>query len=241
MPAKLSQMNTYLNNIKLIDVDFGYSDTLIFHKLNLELYQNHINVIVGKSGTGKSTLLKLLMAQLPTLAGEIKNNNVQDISYLSQVNDFLPWYSVYRNIEIALTIKDKPIELANNLIETFKLNEHKSKFLEHLSGGQIKRFALIRTFALDTKWILLDEPFANLDYFTRNELYLFLKSMQQYQHKSIVLITHDLDEALLLADSLFILTEQGINQVAVNLPSRQADMIYNDEFIKLKKEVSQLL
>lgn len=174
--------------------------------------------IVGPSGCGKSTLLSLIAGLLTPSSGEIIiDNEVLDnpkyaIGYMLQKDYLFEWRSVYENVllglEIAKSKTKENVDYVNSLLEKYDLKEFKKHRPSQLSGGMRQRVALIRTLALKPDILLLDEPFSALDYQTRlnvaDDMYEIIKG----EKKTVLLVTHDIAEAISMADEVLVLSKR---------------------------------
>ena len=180
--------------------------------LSFEVYQNEILAIVGPSGCGKSTLLSILANLEDKTSGNIIKKYDYRIGYMLQTDSLFPWLNVLDNSLIGLEINKvkngKNIKTVNDLLDKYGLKEFKYSFPNNLSGGMKQRVSLIRTLAINPSLILLDEPFSALDYQTRlalsNDMYKIIKN----EKKTAILITHDIAEAISLADRIIVLTKR---------------------------------
>jgi len=184
--------------------------------ISFEVSEGEFVAIVGPSGCGKSTILNLISGLLKPESGEIliKNSLIQDttlpIGYMLQKDHLFEWRSVYRNILLGLEIKKKlepePLEKVERLITDYGLKEFKQVKPSQLSGGMRQRAALIRTLALEPELLLLDEPFSALDYQTRLNVSDDIYNIIKKENKTAILVTHDISEAISIADWVIVLT-----------------------------------
>ena len=182
------------------------------NNLSIEVYENEILAIVGPSGCGKSTLLSILANLENKTSGDIIKNKDYKIGYMLQTDSLFPWLNVFENTLIGLEIeKNKTNTTINNtlsLLKKYGLYDFKDSSPSSLSGGMRQRVALIRTLATNPELILLDEPFSALDYQTRlalsNDMYKIIKN----ENKTAILITHDIAEAICMADRVIVLTKR---------------------------------
>lgn len=180
------------------------------NNINLDVNQGEFICIVGSSGCGKSTLLSILTGLDSQSEGEIKwYVSKPTIGYMLQNDTLFPWLSVYNNAILGITIlKKKNQEYVNNLLDTYSLKEFKNKKPNELSGGMKQRVALIRTLAINPDILFLDEPFSALDYQTRlavsDDVYRIIKQ----EKKTVIMITHDIAEAISLADRIILLSKR---------------------------------
>jgi len=187
--------------LRLQNVELKFGDFIAISNLTLELDLKEFLVIVGPSGCGKSTLLSLMAGhQKPTSGSIEKRLNSRTVF---QGDGLLPWLTVSQNIVFASeTQNHKDPEQALQLIGMKKFADH---FPHELSGGMKQRVEIARALQAQSPLILLDEPFSNLDYLTRKRMRLELKKIFRDQGISAVLVTHDIDEAVELADRILVL------------------------------------
>ena len=170
----------------------------VLKNINFSLKEGEILTLLGPSGSGKSTILNILTKLLKPTSGEV---NIQGtIGYMFQKDHLLEWRNIMDNITIGLEIQHKktPESIARieNLLKTYGLWEFRNMYPFELSGGMRQRVALIRTWSVDPSILLLDEPFSALDYQTRllvsDDVYKIIRN----EHKSAILVTHDISDAL---------------------------------------------
>ncbi|BEL04241.1 hypothetical protein Q0Z83_024320 [Actinoplanes sichuanensis] len=176
-------------------------------------------VLLGRSGCGKSTLLNLLAGLAPATAGVIRYHGTAvtgprtEIGYLTQHDTLMPWRDVRRNVEMPMELRGDPkaerIRAAQELIERVGLAGYERHYPRELSGGMRRRAGLARMLAGDPETLLLDEPFSALDALLRTELQADLLRLWSGSGKSVVFVTHDIDEALVLADRVVVLGALG--------------------------------
>lgn len=173
---------------------------------------------VGPSGCGKTTLLNLIAGLLPVTSGEVKINGKPEkssdvnIGYMLQKDHLLEWRSIYKNLTLGLEIQHKMdkehLLMIDELLKTYGLWEFRNALPRQLSGGMRQRAALIRTLALSPDILLLDEPFSALDYQTRLNVSDDIGSIIKEKKISTILVTHDLSEAISMADRVIVLTKR---------------------------------
>ena len=182
----------------------------VLRNINLEIKEDEIIAIVGKSGCGKSSLLSIISGLLDYTDGKIFYNKDLSFGYMFQSDTLFPWLTIKDNCNLGLKIKKmepKEKEL-NDLLKKYELIDFANKYPDNLSGGMKKRVALIQTILTDPDILLLDEPFSALDYQTRiyivNDVYNLVKS----KHKAMILVTHDIEEAVSIANRIIILSNR---------------------------------
>ena len=231
------------NCLELDTVDFSYGKGGgALHAISLTLAEGEFRCLIGRSGCGKTTLLKLAAGLLKPQGGQVLfqgsgvTNPRPDMGFVFQSPTLLPWLHVLDNVLLPLalhgdvTAADR--EHARRLLRQMGLHGFEERSPTKLSGGQQSRVAIARALVTSPGLLLMDEPFAALDAITRAELQQDLLSLCQSQSTSVLFVTHDIDEAVYLADQVQVL-EQGriVHQMRVNLPRpRQAALRYTPAF-----------
>ena len=200
-----------IHNLSKIYHDLN-GETLAIDNLSLNVKEKEIVAIVGPSGCGKSTLLSILAGLEKQSTGSILFNGRKKIGYMLQTDSLMPWRTILENAIIGLEINNnltkENIENVHNLLNKYDLNDFKNKYPCNLSGGMRQRVALIRTLATNPDILLLDEPYSALDYQTRlalsDDLYKIIKA----EGKTVIMITHDIAEAISMADRIIVLSKR---------------------------------
>lgn len=184
------------------------------HSINVDIQQGQVVTIIGPSGCGKSTLLNMVAGLFAPTTGEVlyRGQAVQGINgrtgYMTQSDHLLPWRDVTGNIAIPLEIqgvqKAKRQERIRELLSLVGLEGHEKAYPSQLSGGMRKRAALARLLAYDPETLLMDEPFAALDAQLRMRMQTELFKLSRQLNKTVLFVTHDLDEAVALGDRCLI-------------------------------------
>lgn len=215
--------------IEFRNIKKSYKNTSVIEKFNLKIEKGKLVVLIGSSGSGKTTLLKMINRLIESTAGEILVNGKdikkvdpielrRSIGYVIQQTGLFPHLTVKENIEIIPKLMGKSTEeinkKTNELLNMVGLNPQKymDRYPAELSGGQQQRVGVARAFSADAEIILMDEPFSALDPITRSELQEELFNIQNEYRKTIVFVTHDMDEALNLADKICILKDGKLLQ-----------------------------
>lgn len=185
-------------------------ETNVLENISFDIKTNQIIALLGPSGCGKSTLLNILSSLEEQTSGKIYLSG--KLGYMFQKDALLPWRNIFSNICLGLEIKKEKtkenILYANSLINKYKLSDFVNNFPNQISGGMKQRVALIRTLVLKPDLLLLDEPFSALDAQTKitvqNDVYNIIKQ----EKKAALIVTHDIGEAIALADKIIILSDR---------------------------------
>lgn len=225
--------------LEFFNVNYTYHtiscETLTLKDISFKLNKNEFISFVGPSGCGKTTLLNLIAGLLPVSSGKIELNGKSmtesdiNIGYMLQKDHLLEWRTIYRNLTLGLEIQhkldDTHLEMIDELLKTYGLWDFRNSYPRQLSGGMRQRAALIRTLALSPEILLLDEPFSALDYQTRLNVSNDIGSIIKEKGISTLLVTHDLSEAISMADRVIILTKRpgtikSIIPIELSIPHR---------------------
>lgn len=208
--------------LELYNVGYTYhttaGETVALKDISFFVNPGEFISIVGPSGCGKSTLLNIIAGLLPLSHGELLINGMsredykEPVGYMLQKDHLLEWRSIYRNITLGLEIQKRLTKEAkesiNTMLKTYGLYDFKDSYPRELSGGMRQRAALIRTLALSPKLLLLDEPFSALDYQTRLNVANDIGNIIKQQGITTILVTHDLSEAISMADRVLVLSHR---------------------------------
>ncbi len=202
-------MSCYLS-FKNVDKSFYMikEETKVLENINFEVNKGEIVAIVGPSGCGKSTILNLICNLIKPDSGEIIING--KIGYMFQKDQLFDWRTVYKNITLGPEIAKVKIdqESIDNMLKKYGLYEFKDYYPKQLSGGMRQRVALLRTLALNPDILLLDEPFSSLDYQTKINVQEDMYKIIKDEKKTAILVTHDITEAIAMADVVIVLTKR---------------------------------
>lgn len=203
------------------DVDYTYhtadGETSAIKGLNFDVEKGQFVSVIGPSGCGKTTILSLAAGLIAPSRGQVVRSNWQ-CGYMLQRDALFPWRTVEGNIFLPLEIKGKNTaenkKQALSLAEKYGLKDFLKKKPSELSGGMRQRVALIRTLAAGAELLLLDEPFSALDYQTRLEVCDDVQAIIKNEHKTALLVTHDISEAIALSDKVIVLSARPARLVA---------------------------
>lgn len=245
--------------LELSHVSKGFGGPPILHDVNLAIERGEFVAIVGYSGSGKTTLISLIAGLQKPDAGTVKLNDLEittpgpDRGVVFQNYSLLPWLTVFENILLAVEqvfpnyTAEKKRQHVDTFIAMVNLTPARDKLPRQLSGGMRQRVSVARALAMDPQILLLDEPLSALDALTRATLQDEIERIWEAQKKTVVLITNDVDEALLLADRIIPLTPgPGATlgeSVAVTLarPRDRKSLNHNPEFKRLRALVTNQL
>ena len=208
--------------------------------------------MIGASGSGKSTFFKLITGLLEPDQGDIMvegqktGKRLGSIGYMPQKDLLLPWRTVLENVLLPLEVtkehKQARIPEIREWLSRFGLAEYEKAYPNELSGGMKQRVAFLRTLMTGRDLLLLDEPFGALDSLTKRNMHSWLLDLWGELKKTVLFITHDLEEAILLSDRIYLLQDTGIKEMKVTLPRpRSSQLIYQSEFITMRKELEWLI
>ncbi|MGM0378807.1 MAG: ABC transporter ATP-binding protein [Bacillota bacterium] len=217
--------------IKINNLYKSYED-IILKDISLDIFENELVVILGKSGVGKSTLLKIIAGLESFDKGNIKPLKHRPVIFQS-FDQLFPWFKVKKNILMPYKNYDK--DLYEEIINILSLKKHIDKYPYQLSGGMKQRVAIARAFLNKSKVILMDEPFSALDFKMRRDLQKLSLSLIKRFNKTIIFITHDIQEALFLADRIVVLKDKKIKKVLENSEFKKSKVKNNKRAKKLIK------
>ena len=186
----------------------------VLKDINLEVQEGEFIAIVGHSGCGKSTLLKIIAGLekndtgLVTVDGKEVNGPGMDRGMIFQEHRLFPWMSIEKNVQLGLKglSKEEKTKLSNQYLELVKLSEFKKAYPSQLSGGMSQRAAIARSLVSQPEVLLLDEPFGALDALTKIELQEELLKIRERCHNTMLMVTHDIEEAVYLADRIVVMS-----------------------------------
>lgn len=227
---------------------FENSDKATLNEIDLEIEKGEFVCIVGTSGCGKSTLLNLVAGlETPTrgkvlLDGEEVTGPGADRTVMFQEHGLFPWLSVIENVKFGMKMagvsKQEQEEKAMHYLKMVHLEEYRDYLIHQISGGMRQRTALARALTMDSSVLLMDEPFSALDKQTSNRLREELQRIWQETVKTILFITHSVEEAVYLADRVVVLSpETGKISEIVSIGLERPRHVYAPEFVELRHKI----
>lgn len=244
-----------MGSIEVSGLKHAFGDLPVIQDVSLQVEEGAFASIVGPSGCGKSTLLKVLAGLLKPDAGSARVAGVSTIgrpglvSYMPQKDLLLPWRRVLGNATLGAEVGGVPraeaARSAQALMDRFGLAGFERAWPSQLSGGMRQRLALLRAFLAPARTMLLDEPFGALDAITRREMHGWLQGVLAAEPRTVLFITHDVEEALLLSDQVYVMSPRPgriVRSVAVSFAKpRPSEAVVEPEFVGLKAELLRAL
>ncbi len=228
---------------------------LVLDRINLDIYPHEFVCIVGASGCGKSTLLNIIAGLLPPSSGKVMLNGREllgpgaDRGMVFQNYTLFPWLTVAENIGFGLKIQKMPQaqrkEIISYYLEIIGLTQFAHAYPKQLSGGMKQRVAIARALANQPEILLLDEPFGALDAQTKEQMQEFLGNLWEKTHITLLMITHDVEEAIFLAQRIYVMSAHPGRikaEIKIDLPvPHHLEIKLAEEFIEHKRRVLQAL
>jgi NitT/TauT family transport system ATP-binding protein len=198
--------------LRVRDLELGYGQEPVIEGVNLEVAAGKFVSLVGPSGSGKTSILRAVNGLLNPRSGSVElNNGASALGFLFQDDALLPWRTARENVALGLRIQKVPrnaaLTEADAWLARLGLDGFGERFPHELSGGQRKRVAIAQILALKPKLLLMDEPFASLDAIVRTRITQELLNWVEREHLSVLLVTHDLEEALTVSDTVYLLSQ----------------------------------
>lgn len=248
-----------MNRLSVKNVSKSFPDLdkslRVIGNISIDVAENEIVGIIGPSGSGKTTLFNIISAIIPFDSGKITideksiNSRHGICGYMFQEPLLFPWMKAIQNIMLAYEVKnipkDKAQEKAISLLNDFGLLAFANYYPHQLSGGMKQRIALLRTVAFNSKLLLLDEPFGSIDAITRLDLHYYLLEIWEKLNLTILFTTHDIREAIFLADRIYVLSKQPatvLDMIKVDLDRpRKIEQLTTKKAVAIEKKLIQSL
>lgn len=232
----------------------GADKTIALEPTNLELKPGTFTALIGPSGCGKSTLLNAVAGFVsPTkgavyVDGRTVDKPDESVGVIFQNFALFPWFTARGNVMFALKrlkmSRAERLEKAHSALAEVGLDQHASKYPGQLSGGMKQRVAIARTLSSDPDVLLMDEPFGALDAQTRLRMHELLTDLWSKRRKTVLFVTHDVDEALRLSDVIYVMSPSPgriVEKIPVNIARPRPIDRFGDDFLKLREQILQLL
>ncbi|MDR5586636.1 MULTISPECIES: ATP-binding cassette domain-containing protein [Clostridium] len=227
-----------LKNVNKI-YEINGQEHVVLEDISLDIYSEDITVILGASGCGKTTLLRIIAG-----LEELSNGNIEfikgdkkikpKVGLVFQESRLMPWLNVSENINFHRKSSKKDIEL---YLSMMRLEKFRNSYPNELSGGMAQRVSIARALSFEPDFLLMDEPFSALDYFTRMDMQNEVIAIHKATNKGVIFVTHDIDEALTIGTNIIVFTSD-MNLKQFNVKQQNNDALEN---IKLKKEILKIL
>lgn len=235
-------MNSYHNKIKIENISKSFGNEKIIENISINVEEGELVSILGPSGCGKSTIFNIIAGLLAQDTGSVEING--DLSYMYQKDLLLSYKTIIDNVSLPLVLrKEKKVEARKKVKEYFKvfgLEGYEEKYPNELSGGMKQRANFMRTYINSNDIMLLDEPFGALDSITKSSMQKWLLDVRKQVKSTILLITHDIEEAILLSDRIYVISNKP-SSVSVEIKvdrDRVEDIEYS---FKVKKDILDIL
>lgn len=244
-----------MSELKVTGVAMSFEEEKIIEDISIELHEGELVSLLGASGGGKTTLFNVISGLYAPdegkvcLDGEEITGRPGHISYMLQKDLLLPYRTIEDNVALPLFIKGEKKKNAREKVagyfEEFGLSGTQKKYPHQLSGGMRQRAALLRTYMFSKNVALLDEPFSALDTLTKSEMHKWYLDVMDKIHLSTLFITHDIDEAILLSDRIYLLSGKPgkiQEEIVIREPKpRRKDFNLTEEFLGYKKIILEKL
>ena len=238
--------------IEVKDLTKQFGDLVVLDKINFNVAKGEFLAIVGPTGCGKTTFLNCLSKLLPTsdgdiyIDGEVANPKKHNISFVFQEPTCMPWRTVRQNVAYGMEVKKFPQkeieERTQYMLDLVGLTETADLYPNQVSASMVQRITVARAFAVDPDLLLMDEPYGQLDVKLRYYLEDELVKLWQTLQSTVVFVTHNIEEAVYVAERILVLSNKPTNikaEVKVDLP-RPRNLI-DPKFVDIRKDVTELI
>jgi len=227
---------------ELINIHKRFGELNVFSGLNMSFKEGCITSILGPSGCGKTTLLKIAAGLIKPDQGEIKGMENKKTSFLFQETRLLPWKNAIDNLEFVLPDaldKKERIRLCLDILEKVGLKGFERHYPSQLSGGMNQRLAMARAFIVKSDILFMDEPFQSLDLKKRSQMISMFKNLWLSTKPAILMVTHDVHEALLLSDKIYVFSDKPVKIILEleNPMPFNSRSVNNQDFYRLEQEI----
>ena len=197
--------------IRLSDINKSFNGEVVLENINMEFEEKSVTAVLGPSGCGKTTLLKTAAGLISADSGSITGVDGKRLSFIFQEPRLLPWKSAWKNLELVLPDsmgKAEKKALCFDMLELLVLKGYEDHLPSELSGGMCQRLSMARAFIIQTDILLMDEPFQSLDLKRQGQMINLFRDLWIKQKPLVILVTHNVQEALLLSDKIYILSDK---------------------------------
>jgi len=230
--------------LELINLYKNFGKLKVLENLNIKIKKKEFVVLLGPNGCGKTTILRIIAGLEEPTKGNIMKRE-ENIGFIFQESVLFPWRNVEKNIEFGLEVKNikNRKKIIKKYIKLIGLIRFENYHPEELSGGMKQKVALARTLAVNPSLLLVDEPFSSLDALTRKKMQKEFVKIWQKTKKTIIFVTHDIEEALFLADRIILLSERPasiISEFEIKIDRKKRDT-YNKKLNKIRETIIKKL
>ncbi len=216
--------------IKLVHAGKKFDDLVLLKDFNISFEKNKITCLFGPSGVGKTTIANIVAGIVPLDEGLVEGVDNSLFSYVFQEPRLLKWYSVYENMDFVLkdVYKDeKRVKIIDTYLEMVELSQYKNYKIDALSGGMAQRVSLARAFAYPSHILIMDEPFKGFDFKLKNEMISLFKRMWKTSQRTVIFITHDVEEAIDLSHMIYTLKNRPLEIIDIIIVNNNREEIKN--------------
>lgn len=199
--------------ISVKNINKKFNEKVVFKDFSIDFYKNKVNCIIGKSGCGKSTLLNIISGIIPNDKEGFETIEKYGVSYIFQDDRLIDWLTVSENIGLVVKkLYNKKIseELCDKYLDLVGIKEYKNYYPQMLSGGLRQRVNIARAFIYPSKIIIMDEPFKSIDVINKEIIMNNFKQILEREERTVLFVTHDIEEAILLSDKIYVLGNSPI-------------------------------
>ncbi|MBP7174732.1 MAG: ABC transporter ATP-binding protein [Thermoclostridium sp.] len=228
--------------IKLTGIQKKYNKNIILSDLQMTFEDQAITAILGPSGCGKTTLLKIVAGLIPADAGEVSGMENRVPGFLFQEPRLLPWMNAMQNLDFVLPetmdMSEKNV-LCKEMLAAVGLAGYEKHYPSQLSGGMSQRLSIARAFIIRSDILFMDEPFQSLDIKRREKVFRLFKDLWLKHRPAVLMVTHDVQEALLLSDKIYILSDKPtaiLKEIHNPMPFEERS-VQNEVFFQLEQQI----
>lgn len=229
-------------NIEKVSFRYPGRDDWVLRDFSLDIPEHKVLAVIGKSGCGKSTLIRLISGLLTPIKGQINIAPSHRVGVVFQDPRLLPWKTVFENVALPIRNQSKTEQqkIVREVLDLVGLSHTETYYPSELSGGMAQRAALARALVQSPDILLMDEPFGALDAITRSQIQIDFESIQQHKKMTVLLITHEVNEAVRLADRVTVLANAQVLET-LNISLDHPRAVTNMQVVQYAAQVLNLL